>query len=113
MQPKTEVFEDGRLSLRALRKVTLPLLRREMEQEFILEISPSAKAEALALPGFVPAERYGSMRPMVNELGKVELCRVLLLPEDVFNERGGYRHTLTVRSVERCRLEFVPDTVEA
>ena len=42
---------------------------------FVAMIHPDLEADVRGLPGFVPAEKYGSMTPWENELGKVEDVR--------------------------------------
>lgn len=42
---------------------------------FVALIHPDLEADVRGLAGFVPAEKYGSMTPWENELGKCEDCR--------------------------------------
>ena len=42
---------------------------------FVALIHPDLEADVRQLTGFVPAEKYGSMTPWENELGKCEDCR--------------------------------------
>lgn len=42
---------------------------------FVALIHPDLEADVRGLTGFVPAEKYGSMTPWENELGKCEDCR--------------------------------------
>lgn len=42
---------------------------------FVALIHPDLEADVRGLVGFVPAEKYGSMTPWENELGKCEDCR--------------------------------------
>jgi N4-gp56 family major capsid protein len=42
---------------------------------FVALIHPDCEADVRSLPGFVPAEKYGSISPWENELGKCEDCR--------------------------------------
>ena len=44
---------------------------------FVALIHPDLEASVRSLTGFVPAEKYGSMTPWENELGKVEDVRYL------------------------------------
>ena len=42
---------------------------------FVALIHPDLESDVRSLVGFVPAEKYGSMTPWENELGKCEDCR--------------------------------------
>ncbi len=42
---------------------------------FVALIHPDLEADVRGIPGFVPAEKYGSITPWENELGKVEDVR--------------------------------------
>jgi hypothetical protein len=106
-------FPDAPLSLSFLRDAKRQLVREGAQQEFRLAVCPSAEQDVRDLPNFVPAEMYGTMRPELDELGSCEGVRILALPEDVFNARGGYRHTLTATTVETVRLELGPFTHRA
>lgn len=42
---------------------------------FVGLVHPDLESDVRALPGFVPAEKYGSITPWENEIGKVDDCR--------------------------------------
>jgi N4-gp56 family major capsid protein len=61
---------------------------------FIGLTHPDLESDIRGMPGFVPAEKYGSMTPFENELGKVEDVRYLTSTIfDAFPDAGGAKGT--------------------
>ena len=56
---------------------------------YIVVCSTDLEPDIRDLPGFIPAEKYASGTPMMNELGKVERFRFVTSPEFVAVYDGG------------------------
>jgi N4-gp56 family major capsid protein len=62
---------------------------------FVALIHPDCEADVRGLTGFVPAEKYGTMTPWENELGKVEDVRyVSSTIFEPFADAGGAKGTM-------------------
>jgi N4-gp56 family major capsid protein len=62
---------------------------------YVALIHPDLESDVRALAGFVPAEKYGSMTPWENELGKVEDVRyVSSTIFEPFADAGGAKGTM-------------------
>ena len=62
---------------------------------FVALIHPDCEASVRSMTGFVPAEKYGSMTPWENELGKVEDVRYLSSTiMEAFPDAGGAKGSM-------------------
>ncbi|MDR5867929.1 N4-gp56 family major capsid protein [Halomonas koreensis] len=61
-----------------------------IDAAFIAVAHTHLEADIRDMPGFVPTEKYGSMKPLPYEIGKVEDVRYVLTPVlEAFEDAGG------------------------